>query len=177
MAAISREKIGSKIGDFPVVTSLDQLSEYVRLRKISLVIFSTHSLSYETILQTMTRLRDFQVEFKMVPGHMEFMIGKSNIERLDSVPLIEIDYAYGRPFNRLIKRSFDFIMAIIFYILLFPGGLFLLFKRDREIIEITNGKRISIYPRKGILKFYSFHNNSQFKELFEYLKRNVTVTL
>lgn len=56
----------------------------------------------------------------MVPGHLEFMVGKSNVERLDEVPLIDIEYNYGRLFNRFVKRSFDLLLSGLLLLLLSP---------------------------------------------------------
>ena len=110
----SEDEIGKDLSGFTVVTSLQKLEEYIRIKKIDVIIFSTHNISYEIILKTMTNLQDSQIEFKMVPGHLEFMIGKSNIEKLDTMPLVDIQYAYGKIFNRAVKRIVDFILSSFF---------------------------------------------------------------
>jgi len=120
LVGTSRDQIGKKVGGFSFVTSLDQLQEFVSIKKIDMIIFSTHNISYEAILSTMTAMQNTQVEFKMVPGHLEFMIGKSNIERFDSMPLVDIEYAYGRIFNRFVKRAFDLGFSTMFLLLLTP---------------------------------------------------------
>ncbi len=144
----SREKIGKKIGGSTFITSLDQLQEFVRIKKIDMIIFSTHNISYEVILRTMTALQNTHVEFKMVPGHLEFMIGKSNIERFDSMPLVDIDYAYGRVFNKFVKRGFDWgistIILLIFCPILFFQVLFWRKTVERKNV-LTGSKKYSLF--------------------------------
>jgi len=115
-----KENIGESLVGFPVVASLGQLPDYLDINKIDMVIFSTHNISYQRIFSTMSKTRNPLVEFKMVPGHLEFMIGKSTIERLDSVPLVDIEYAYRKPFNRFIKRSADLSLSMLILLITFP---------------------------------------------------------
>ena len=135
VVTLNREEVGQELDGFPIVTSIDSLPQYLRFKKINLIIFSTHNLSYETILSTMARINNPDMEFKMVPGHLEVMIGKADIERLDSVPLVDIEYASGRPFNRFIKRTFDFTLALLLLILLLPIGLPLYAVKRKQIFE------------------------------------------
>ena len=112
--------IGKKLGELSVITSIDKLPQYIQMQKIDLVIFTTHSIPYQTILTTMSHVRNPRVEYKMVPGHLEFMIGKSVVERLDTIPLVDIEYAYGKLFNIFVKRTFDIVVSFMFLILLSP---------------------------------------------------------
>ncbi len=117
---------GRRIAEVPVVGDLQRLGELVRLEKIDQVIFSTHDISYEEILTTMSRLNSARVEFKVIPENLEVIIGKSSVERIDDYPLVEIDYAIGRVFNRFSKRLFDLAAAAVLLLLLLPVWLWLL---------------------------------------------------
>ncbi len=123
MVAVNEKEVGKSLNGIQIVTSLKNLPEFIRLNRVDLVIFTTHSLSFEAILNTMSQVQNPQVEFKMVPGHLEFMIGKSTIERLDSVPLVDIEFAYGKPFNKMVKRIFDISLSFLLLILLLPFHL------------------------------------------------------
>ncbi|NOX90112.1 MAG: glycosyltransferase, partial [Calditrichaeota bacterium] len=152
LVALRNEDIGKSLNKIPVVTSLKNLPEYIRLNRVDLVVFTTHNISFEAILTTMSQVRNPDVEFKMVPGHLEFMIGKSNIERLDSVPLVDIEYAYGKPFNKIVKRIFDFGMAFLLLIVLLPWHLWnLVFgvgKIQNQMIYDYGKKTIKILDAK-----------------------------
>ncbi len=116
----NQEQIGHTISDVPVVASIDQIPAYLELNAVDLLIFTTSTMSYEAILSTMSKVRSMDIEFKMVPAHLEFMVSKSSVERLDDLPLVDIQYAYGKLFNRFIKRSVDIIGAGFILFLLSP---------------------------------------------------------
>jgi len=125
IVALKKEDVGKTLASFPVVTFLERLPEYLRLNAIDLVIFTTHQISYKAIFTAMSHNPRPGVEFKMVPGHLEFMVGKSNVERLDAVPLVDIEYNYGRLFNRFIKRVFDLLISGCILLLTSPVALLL----------------------------------------------------
>ncbi|HES58907.1 MAG TPA: glycosyltransferase, partial [Caldithrix sp.] len=135
--------IGKKLGQFSVLTSVDKLPQYIQMQKVDLVIFTTHSISFQTILTTMSHVRNSRVEYKMVPGHLEFMIGKSVVERLDTIPLVDIEYAYGKLFNIFVKRVFDTLVSFILLVLLSPIFFILL------PFKLSNFKKVQIFYNNG----------------------------
>lgn len=154
LVALDKKDVGKSLVSYPVVTSLAQLPEYLRLNDIELVIFTTHNLSYASILTAMSHNSNPRVEFKMVPGHLEFIVGKSTIERLDALPLLDISYAYGKPFNRFVKRSFDLALSCLM-LMLFSPLMLLIFPW-----LIKNGRKISIYiPGKKEIRILDYQGN------------------
>ncbi len=160
LAGLDEKQIGDTMAGIPVVTSLAGLPDYLALNRINMVIFTTHQVPYEAVLSTMSRVQNPRVEFKMVPDHLEFMIGKSSIERLDAVPLVDIEYAYKKPFNRFVKRSFDLGIALLLIILFAPVGLLSVIVQRKKITKkeiFVNKKsagKILWTGRKGLLCFY-----------------------
>ena len=136
--------IGKRLNGISVITSIDKLPQYIEMQKVDLVIFTTHSISYQAILSVMAKVRNPRVEYKMVPGHLEFMIGKSAVERLDALPLVDIEYAYGKLFNIFSKRAFDLLLSFIILLILSPVFLVLVpFNISRfksRTIYLSNGK-------------------------------------
>ncbi|MHB2149566.1 glycosyltransferase [Calditrichota bacterium LG25] len=148
LAALDRKDVGKSLKKIPVVTTLTDLPEYIRLNRIDLVIFTTHHLSFQEILTTMSRVQRPDIEFKMVPDHLEFMIGKSNVERLDALPLVDIEFGYGKPFNKIIKRLFDLGLALLLLIVLLPFHLWNVLTGAGRIAQKTligqGGKEIPV---------------------------------
>ncbi|WP_456440012.1 glycosyltransferase, partial [Caldithrix abyssi] len=148
LAALDRKDVGKSLKKIPVVTTLKDLPEYIRLNRIDLVIFTTHHLSFQEILTTMSRVQRPDIEFKMVPDHLEFMIGKSNVERLDALPLVDIEFGYGKPFNKIIKRLFDLGLALLLLIVLLPFHLWNVLTGAGRIAQKTligqGGKEIPV---------------------------------
>ncbi|WP_457566245.1 glycosyltransferase [Caldithrix abyssi] len=156
LAALERKDVGKSLKRIPVVTTLKDLPEYIRLNRIDLVIFTTHHLSFQEILTTMSRVQRPDIEFKMVPDHLEFMIGKSNVERLDALPLVDIEFGYGKPFNKIIKRLFDLGLALLLLIVLLPFHLWNVLTGAGRIAQKTligqGGKEIPVLTsdKKGL---------------------------
>lgn len=173
IVALTDSDVGRTIDGIPVVASLEHLPDFLNLRRNDLVIFTTHNISYEQIMQTMAAARHQNIEFKMVPDHLEYMVSKSNIERLESVPLVDIEYAYGNPFNRFVKRSFDVIAAGLLFLPLLPLFLVALAAGRRRISrkELDSGshhkKSIFWSQRRGLLRFLLL--------LFEVLRGNLSL--
>jgi lipopolysaccharide/colanic/teichoic acid biosynthesis glycosyltransferase len=120
LVSLSPSEVGKKISGVPVVTSIDKMSEYVKIEKVNQVIFSTHSITYELIIRTMSRIEDTGVEYKIVPQNLEVIIGKSSVERFTEYQFVDIDYAIGKTSNRIQKRAFDIIISFIMLIISLP---------------------------------------------------------
>ena len=160
IVALNRDDVGKKLASFQVVTYLDKLPEYLRVNDIDLVIFTTHNISYRSILTTMSRNTRPGVEFKLVPGHLEFMVGKSTIDRLDTeVPLVDIEYAYGKPFNKFVKRGFDLLVSLFLLTVLFPFILvtlpFAAGKKEKRTLYLGNNKTRTLTCAPGS-RWFSF---------------------
>ncbi len=129
----------SRQNQFPLpnLGNLRNLGQIIRLNRVREVIFSAQSLSYEQILRSMSQTDSGRVEYRMVPSNLVVIIGKSQIERLDDYPLVNIDYAIGKPFNRVSKRVFDLLGGGLALLALFPFWLFYYLSHAREITEIS----------------------------------------
>lgn len=104
---ISRKRIGEKISGVEILGSIDNIGKVIREHKVTEVIFSTDTLSYKDILSVIGKSRERWVNFRLVPSSLEVIIGKTSIDQLDDIPLVEIDYNINRPMNRFVKRLFD----------------------------------------------------------------------
>ena len=51
------------------------------------------------------------VNFRLVPTSLEAIIGKTRIDDLDPLPLVEIEYNIHRPANRAVKRTVDVVVS------------------------------------------------------------------
>ena len=120
LVSLNDEDVGKTIGQVTVVSKIDTLREYARMEKIDQIIFSSHDIPYEVIFRTMSMMKDEKIEFKIIAADLDVIIGKSTVERFIDYPLVEIDYAYGKTFNRVIKRLFDFALSSLIVIPLLP---------------------------------------------------------
>ncbi|MFA5670416.1 MAG: glycosyltransferase [Balneolaceae bacterium] len=120
-----------------ILGSLPQLKELVAAYGIEQVFFSLGTVSYKQMLNEIGRLQKEGIVFKLIPESMEYILGKSNVEYLESIPLVKVEFEYSKPSNIFIKRSLDlFVAAPMFLLLLIPAILMIVFsKSDKKQIK------------------------------------------
>lgn len=116
----TRKKVGKNISGIPILGSLDNIGKVIQEHNINDVIFSTARLSYSNILSVISRTGNRLVNYHLVPNTMEVIIGKGSIDTLDDLPLVEINYNVDRPINKISKRIFDFCVATLLLISIYP---------------------------------------------------------
>jgi lipopolysaccharide/colanic/teichoic acid biosynthesis glycosyltransferase len=117
---VDRKRIGERVGGVEILGSIDNIGKVVEEKRVSEVIFSTDSLSYTAILSIIARMSNRGINFRLVPSSMEVIIGKTHIDVLDDIPLVEIDYNINRSRNKIAKRAFDIVVSLVLIFILFP---------------------------------------------------------
>jgi GT2 family glycosyltransferase/lipopolysaccharide/colanic/teichoic acid biosynthesis glycosyltransferase len=128
---VDRKRIGERVKGVEILGSIDNIGKVVEEKRVSDVIFSTDSLSYGTILSIIARMSGQGVNFRLVPSSMEVIIGKTHIDVLDDIPLVEIDYNINRTRNKVIKRTFDILVS--FVLLTITGPLSIIIGIGRKV--------------------------------------------
>ncbi len=117
-----------------VIGSLPQLSELINAFGVEQVFFSLGSISYKQMLSEISKLKKEETVFKLIPESMEFILGKSNVEYLESIPLVKVEFEYSKPSNKFLKRSLDLIISIpMLLIMILPIGVLMLFSKAEDI--------------------------------------------
>ncbi len=117
---VNRKRIGERISGLEVIGSIDTVGRVITEHRVSEVIFSMEGLTYSDILSVIGRSNDLGVNFRLVPNSMEAIIGKTRIDELDTIPLVEIEYNIHRASNRLLKRTFDIVIALLLLVVVYP---------------------------------------------------------
>lgn len=105
---------------FPFLGVIDDLGEIIRIHKATEIIFTTDQFSNDDILNILDRNKKVRVNIKIVPKHLDYIIGKSSVEKIEDIPLVEVDYNFFRMGNRFSKRVFDFVFSLLGLIVLSP---------------------------------------------------------
>ncbi len=142
---LHRKNIGDKIAGIEVVGSLDNVGKVISERGVSEVIFSTDGLSYSDILSVIAKSRDRSVNFRLVPNSLEAIIGKTRIDDLDALPLVEIEYNIHKAGNRLIKRVVDVGLSLLGILFFYPW--IFLSKWFRQGRPGTFSRRVLLLPQ------------------------------
>ena len=116
----SLRRIGEKVAGVEIIGSIDNVGKVIDEHRVGEVIFSTDGLSYETILSVIARSRNRTLNFRLVPGSLEAIIGKTSIDELDTLPLVDIEYNIHHPANRFVKRCADVVVALALLVTAYP---------------------------------------------------------
>jgi GT2 family glycosyltransferase len=116
----TRRRIGEQVAGVEIIGSIDNVGKVIDERRVGEVIFSTDGISYEDILSVIARSTNRSVNFRLVPGSLEAMIGKTRIDRLDTLPLVDIEYNIHKPLHRALKRLFDIVLSGILLLTAYP---------------------------------------------------------
>lgn len=107
---------------------LAQLRDLIKAYQADQVFFALKSISYKDMLRQISILQNEKVLFKLVPDSMDFILGKSNVEYLESIPLVEVGFGYSKGVNQFLKRIMDLTVALPVWLMLmlftFPAFLF-----------------------------------------------------
>lgn len=126
---IGNVSVNEETFDSERLGSVVQLKELVKAYHADQVFFALNSISYKEMLMKISELQGEGLIFKLIPDSMDFILGKSNVEYMEAVPLVEVEFKYSNPFNQMLKRLMDLAVAIPLYlILLFFTWPALLFK-------------------------------------------------
>lgn len=97
-------------GDY--LGSLPQLIDLIRAYNVDQIFFLLNSISYTTMIEYITKLENVRVILKLIPDSMDFILGKSNVEYLEQIPIVDIDVPYTKTINRWMKRMLDILISM-----------------------------------------------------------------
>ncbi|MCC5927449.1 MAG: glycosyltransferase [Bacteroidetes bacterium] len=122
-----------------VIGRTEHVPDLVRHHKVEQLIFLGNSVSSDEILNIMTQIRSESLIFKIVPDSMDFIIGKSNVEYFEDVPLVDVRLSYSIPWNIFLKRNLDIFLSGFLLLTLFPLSLLSILRA-----VITIGKPVEV---------------------------------
>ncbi len=158
MIGFSNKEVGTKVGEFDVIGSLENIRRVIRERKIDEVIFSSEEVSYNQMMAVVAACQSENVEFKLIGNNLDFLVGKSSVSLLEDIPLIGIQYNISQPLQKTIKILFDYVLALLALFLIYPfiylivklGGRNTGFRKMVLSVPSVLGGRLSfIGPKSG----------------------------
>jgi hypothetical protein len=141
-----RREIGEKLAGVEVIGSIDNVGKVINERNVGEVIFSTDGLSYTDMLSIISRSNSRDVNFRLVPNSLEAIIGKTRIDQLDNIPLVEIEYNIRKSANRVVKRMFDLLCSAVLLCVAYPWVYAARMMRGNAHPSVVAG-RIELLPQ------------------------------
>lgn len=117
-------KTEDHIENIAVLGELKYLSDLTRMYKADQVIFILDGIQYNDVLQHLMTLTHQNVLTRIVPDSQEFILGKSNVEYLGEVPILDMEWPYQKNWNWFVKRSLDIGLSSLLIFLLAPIFLY-----------------------------------------------------
>lgn len=109
--------------DSKIIGCLSDLARLVNRHQIQEVIFTPEAASYERILSVIASGKPLHLDYRMVPRDLDVLIGRTSIDSIEDIPLVDLDYKIYSDFNRVIKRAVDLILSLLLTILFLPVTL------------------------------------------------------
>jgi len=113
------------------IGNLNNIKDIVAANKIKNIVFAKNELSNQLILDLMWSLRNNSISFKILTGDSDIILGKSALDKIDDIYLMQIEYNINKKFNIFVKRLFDILFGIFSLFTVYP--LVLIFSKIRSI--------------------------------------------
>ncbi len=94
-----------------------QIREIIEVNRIDEIIFCAESLSSGEIIRTMLDLSKTDVAYKIAPPESFSIIGSNSIHTAGDLYLVDVN-AISKKSNRIKKRFFDLVSAVLFFFIL-----------------------------------------------------------
>lgn len=94
-------------GKMPVLGTLDDLDRIAPIHQVHEVIFSHEAVESGRILGVVAREEYRDINFKMMPRDEDLLIGRTSIDVLGDIPLVDFNYRIHSGPNRFLKRTMD----------------------------------------------------------------------
>jgi exopolysaccharide biosynthesis polyprenyl glycosylphosphotransferase len=111
---------GKTFEGIPVLGQIPIIRNIIKEHQIDEVIFASDNLPYQRILDIVTECEVLRVKFKIVPGILEIIASRVNIEDIGGIPLVTISEIGLTGIKSVLKRTMDLSSAAILLTALSP---------------------------------------------------------
>ncbi|MBU0502316.1 MAG: sugar transferase, partial [Candidatus Margulisbacteria bacterium] len=101
------------------------LRSFIKEKRIQEIIIANTVYSDQEVLDIITECENLGVEFKLVPGILELIASRLDVDELGGVPLLTVSEIQLKGFKAFIKRSVDLCFSLFF--ILFFSPIFIVF--------------------------------------------------
>lgn len=160
-----------EIENVKILGNIDKAADIIKFYEVDQILFLMPTVSYDEILKTLTQLRNPHLVCKIVPDSLDYIIGKTNVEYLDDLPMMDLEIPYQSIWNKFIKRNFDIILSLIVFPFLF------VFTFPARIIHGSKLKSFELKDSKTnaiSVHLYAPGENHRWKNVYQTVKQILT---
>ncbi|MFH1347299.1 MAG: sugar transferase [Candidatus Margulisiibacteriota bacterium] len=160
-------KAGKAYHDVAVLGDTTKISEVVRSEKVEEVIIASAKFQAEKILDIITECERYGVEFKIVPGILELIASRVDVDELGGIPLLTVTEIQLKGFNAATKRVMDIVFSAAGLLLLSPFFVLFYF-----LVKVTSAGPVFLKQERvgldgKIFRMYKFRSmNKDAEEQF-----------
>jgi exopolysaccharide biosynthesis polyprenyl glycosylphosphotransferase len=146
---------------YPHYGPLPQTMRVAQEQRINEVIFALPREAHTKLVNLVTALQNLKVNVRVVPDFFDLVFLRSAVEEFEGMPLVTLREPALDPFQRLVKRIFDLVIASIWLILILPllGIIALVIRSDSPGPVIFKQQRVGENGR--LFKMYKFRTMIQ----------------
>jgi exopolysaccharide biosynthesis polyprenyl glycosylphosphotransferase len=156
-----RQKLGESLQGVKVLGGLKNAREIIEREKIAEVLIASSKIPAEKVLDIITECERFGCEFKIIPGILELIASRVDVDEIAGVPLLTVSEIRLKGLNAAVKRTVDIAasglgLAVISPLLLFFAALVRLtsagpvfFAHERVGLD---GKTFPMYKFRSMVK-------------------------
>ncbi len=102
------------------IGNLDNLRDIIVSDRIKNIIFAKSVLTNQQILDLMWNLKNFNLNYKILSSDSDIILGKSPLDKIGDIYLMQIEYNINKKFNIFVKRIFDVVFGIFCLVFIYP---------------------------------------------------------
>lgn len=106
-----------------------RVKEVIQIFKVDEVIFCSKDTISNEIIETMSKIDNKLVEYKIFPDESDFVIGSNSADSQGDIYMADIDFSITQPGNLRNKRMFDLLFSLTIF---FSLPVTILFYRNRS---------------------------------------------
>lgn len=115
-----RQKQGQNYNGVPVLGVLRDARLIIPREKIAEVLIASSKIPAEKVLDIITECERYGCEFKIVPGILELIASRVDVDEIAGVPLLTVSEIRLKGFNAAAKRTMDIICSSLGLIAISP---------------------------------------------------------
>jgi len=102
-----------EVAGITVLGKLSEIKKIIREYRVSTIIIADTDMPISRTLDIITDCERFGVEFKIVPGILELIASRIDVDEIGGVPLLTVSEIRLQGVNALIKRSTDIGLSLV----------------------------------------------------------------